>query len=447
MRKQYLGLYILIVSGILLLSVSVADTFSNEVLSDDDFPFVGLRMEFNTDQNDHNETFLVLNENDSYYFVQLYTEETLFDNSSISKDVTGNRTYSWYISDNQNIGGWPCWIDISTVSIGDFVSLGSEYMFNISEQTTYSTNTTAFDVWVVQTNESSAAYYYETNYGALVGYYDGSSYHDLVECNFDLTIPPREYHPFTPTTGSRLTWISDSGYNETVVVTGNDSTYYNVDIYTDEELVGSSQITKEVYSENCYYFVAYDTEWAGWIDPTGLSIGQTIRPSGYLCNITALNNFTTPLGTFELWSANSSSGLTYYYEIDTGIMVMYYDGSNMRYLTYFNGEGLIDTTTTVVTTTIPTTTPTTTTTTTTITSEPTTTTTTPITTTTTTTTNEESSTTVDPSTSIDESTETTSEESSSDQTSEITSISITPGFTTFGFITLGGILILRKRLK
>ena len=44
--------------------------------------------------------------------------------------------------------------------------------------------------------------------------------------------------------------------------------------------------------------------------------------------------------------------------------------------------------------------------------------------------------------------DTTSEEiSSTDQTSETTTISVTPGFTIFSFIAFGGILILKRRLR
>lgn len=132
-----------------------------------------------------------------------------------------------------------------------------------------------------------------------------------------------------PSVGLRAVWLNDKGTNETILVTGENSTHYFVEMYGDGISLGVMDISKSVYINHSYSWSYFpDFGWPCWINVTDLNLFDQILLGPESFTIVDKAVITIDLGSFEVWMANASlDDRSYLYETGTGLLIAYMFGS------------------------------------------------------------------------------------------------------------------------
>ncbi|MFX0013250.1 MAG: hypothetical protein ACFFB2_02715 [Promethearchaeota archaeon] len=159
-------------------------------------PSVGLKAVWLNSEG-YNETILVINETITHFTVEMYNSSMLLDITTVSKYVWKNHSYEWGIYDY----GWPCWIDVTNLSLLDPVALGPETL-TVVDKANITIGLGNFEVWKVNATDGRS-YWYETGNGLLIAYMFGSNpadFHYLESTNANF-----EHEPTTTTVSSSET--------------------------------------------------------------------------------------------------------------------------------------------------------------------------------------------------------------------------------------------------
>ncbi|PWI48684.1 hypothetical protein CEE45_05590 [Candidatus Heimdallarchaeota archaeon B3_Heim] len=382
------------------------------------------------DDTGYNETFEIVNENATHFILDIYGNDTIPITSYVSKAVWIDYSYLW-----EGIMGWPGWISVNGLTIGEKVTVGDS-SFEVVSVDYLTTPLGTYSVYIVNATDGRS-YNYGVNTGFLLGYRSGSSFHFLTATNGDLSKDSYQGGVHVPFVGFRAVYLLDGGVNETVVITGENSSHYFVDLFTDGILIDQSFISKFIWMDRVYLWNGI-MGWPIWINVTDLTLGQNVTLGIESYEVIDKTSLTVPVGDFVVWNISRTlENRTYWYEVSSGLLIAYAFPNEYHYLAATNAVNETESTTTEpLTTTSPptTTTPGTETTTT----EPETTE--PLISSTTTASSEDST--------SDES-ETTTSESDSSITNDSTVPSLSPGFSLpVGLITIGIIFrIIRNRKK
>ncbi|MHA1975980.1 MAG: hypothetical protein ACW98I_03650 [Candidatus Hodarchaeales archaeon] len=142
-----------------------------------------------------------------------------------------------------------------------------------------------------------------------------------------------------PSVGLVATWVTGSGFNETVEIMDENSTHFFLEFYPDDPTPVATIISKDVWLDYTYLWdFAEPMGWAGWISTDGLTVGEYITLGNELVEVIKIDNLTIPLGTFPVFVVNTTDGRLYNYHATSGILLGYDDGTEFHYLLATNGD-------------------------------------------------------------------------------------------------------------
>ncbi len=172
--------------GLNYLLTTNGDLSKSSSQDETNIPFVGYRAAYlYTDVNGTillNETVIVTGENVSHYFVDMFGDGSLIDQSSISKFIWTDRVYLWtFVSLGFDLG-WPLWINVNELTLGENVTLGME-SFQVTDKVNISVPVGDFEVWNISRPLENSTYWYEVSSGLLIAYTLSDEYHYLDDTN------------------------------------------------------------------------------------------------------------------------------------------------------------------------------------------------------------------------------------------------------------------------
>ncbi|MHA2156712.1 MAG: hypothetical protein ACXABU_15315 [Candidatus Hodarchaeales archaeon] len=353
-RKYNIFLFFL---GLLLISsIFLPGKGTNEHISSTiPIPSVGLIGTWVSDAG-YNETVEIVDENTTHFFIEFYPDSPTPMSSTVSKDVYIDHSYL-----QGDLGGWGGWISVDGLTIGENVTLGTMVLEVVGiDNLTLPLGT--FPVYIANTTDDRS-YMYHTSSGLLLGYHNyeapGGEFHYLLTTNGDLTADSDDID--IPFIGFRAVYLyaDDNGtilLNETILITGENSSHYFADMFTDGSLVDNSFISKAIWMDRVYKwtFGGGDFGWPIWINVTSLTLGENITLGWESYEVVDKVHISVPVGNFEVWNVSRPlDNRTYWYEVNLGLLVAYASSDEYHYLDDTNAFNWNETTTTVITTTAP----------------------------------------------------------------------------------------------
>ncbi len=357
-RKLNIFLFVLgllLISSVFLPSKGTIKQISSSV----PIPSVGLSGTWVSDAG-YNETFEIVNENATHFICEFYPNSTSSMLSAVSKDIWIDYTFQM-----DSFGGWAGWISVDGLTIGENITLGTE-TYQIVGVDNFSIPLGTYPVFIANATDGRS-YLYHTQTGLLMGYHNyqapGGEFHYLLSTNGDLTSESDEL--VIPFVGFRAVYLytDENGtilLNETMLVTGENSTHYFANMYTDGTIVDNSFISKFIWKDRVYMwtYVSYGMNlgWPLWINVTGINLGENVSLGTESFQVVDRLHMTVPVGTFEVWSVSRPlENTSYWYDVQTGLLIAYAFEDEYHFLDTTNA---IDQTTTTVISTVETTPPT-----------------------------------------------------------------------------------------
>ena len=353
--KNYL--YYFLLGCLLFLSVFTTGKGTiDQVSSSVSVPSVGLVATWINDSG-YNETVEIVNENSTHFILESYSNTSLPSSTAVTKDIWLDYTYLWLGS-----LGWPGWISVEGLTVGEYISLADEYSEVIAiENLTIPLGT--FPVFVVNTT-NGRHYKYHVTTGLMLEYDSGSEIHYLLTTNGDLSKDSDDVP--IPFVGFRAVYLFKDVngtiiLNETMLVTGENATHYFVDLFADGSLLDQSFVSKLIWMDRVYLwtFISDDLDlgWPLWINVTDLTLGENVTIGSDSFQVVDKVHVSVPVGDFEVWNiSNPLENSTYWYDVGSGLLIAYGFSDEFHYLDSTNAIHGLETTTTDPITTEPTTT-------------------------------------------------------------------------------------------